>query len=77
MVLIYSTSFCADCWRVKKALETLQVSYREVDINRDEDGYDDLVRLSPGRPRVPTVVLLDGTVLVEPDVVTIAERLGV
>jgi glutaredoxin len=76
MVLIYSTSFCSDCWRIKKALESLQVPYREVDINQDEEGYDDLVRLSPGRPRVPTVVLHDGTVLIEPDVVTIAERLA-
>lgn len=77
MVLIYSTAFCADCWRIKKALEALQVQYREIDINHDEEGYDDLVRLAPGRPRVPTVVLLDGTVLVEPDIVTITERLSV
>jgi glutaredoxin len=76
MVLIYSTTFCADCWRVKKVLEALRVPYREIDINLDEEGYDDLVRLSPGRPRVPTVVLLDGTVLVEPNVTTIAERLS-
>jgi mycoredoxin len=76
MVLIYSTAFCADCWRVKKALETLRVPYREIDINIDEEGYDDLIRLSPGRPRVPTVVLRDGTVLVEPDVTMLAERLN-
>ena len=76
MVLIYSTAFCADCWRIKAALDALQVPYREIDINRDEDGYDDLLHLAPGRPHVPTVVLPDGTVLVEPDVVTVTARLG-
>lgn len=75
MVLVYSTAFCADCWRVKKALEALQVPYRAIDINQDEEGYDDLLRLVPGRPRVPTVVLEDGTVLVEPDIPTLAATL--
>ncbi len=76
MVLIYTTSLCADCWRLKKVLEALQVPYQAIDINLDEEGYDDLLRLSPGPPRVPTVVLADGTVLVEPDVVTMAARLS-
>jgi glutaredoxin len=75
MVLIYTTAFCADCWRVKKALEALQVPFREIDINRDEEGYDDLLRLLPGRPHVPTVVLADGTVLVEPDVTTLTAHI--
>jgi mycoredoxin len=77
MVLIYSTSFCADCWRIKSALDALNVPYRLIDINRDEDGYDDLVRLAPGPLRVPTVVLPDGTVLVEPDVVSLLAQLKV
>jgi glutaredoxin len=72
---VYTTAFCADCFRVKKALEALQAPYREIDINRDEEGYDDLLRLSADRPRVPTVVLADGTVLVEPDPVTLTRRL--
>ena len=76
MVLIYSTAFCADCWRIKQALEALQVPYREIDINQDEEGYDDLLHLAPGRPRVRTLVLPDGTVLVEPSVVTVTERLA-
>jgi glutaredoxin len=76
MVLIYSTAFCADCWRVKQALEVLQVPYRAIDINQDEEGYDDLLRLTPGHPRVPTVVLEDGTVLVEPDILALAAKLS-
>lgn len=76
MVLIYSTEFCADCWRIKAALDALRVPYREIDINRDEEGYDDLLQLAPGRPHVPTVVLPDGSVLVEPDVVTLTKRLS-
>jgi mycoredoxin len=76
MVLIYSTTFCADCWRIKKVLEALKVPYREIDINLDEEGYDDLVRLSQGKLRVPTVILPDGTVLVEPAVAAVAERLS-
>ena len=41
----------------------------------DEEDYDDLLRLAPGRPHVPTVVLTDGTVLVEPDVTTLTAHL--
>jgi len=76
MVLIYSTSFCADCWRIKKVLEALRVPYREININRDEEGYDDLVHSSQGKLRVPTVILPDGTVMIEPDVAVVAERLS-
>jgi glutaredoxin len=75
MVLVYTTAFCADCWRVKKVLESLGVAYQALDINGDEDAYDDLMRLSAASPRVPTVVLPSGEVLVEPDAATLTARL--
>ena len=76
MAVIYWTEFCGPGMRINFDLFALRVPYREIDINRDEEGYDDLLHLAPGRPHVPTVVLPDGTVLVEPDVLTVTARVG-
>ena len=70
-IAVYTTSLCADCARVKHILNRLQISFVEHNIHLDEDAYDDLLRLSPGPPRVPTLVMPDGSVLIEPDNLTL------
>lgn len=75
-ILVYSTNLCADCARVKHLLSRFHAPYIEHNILLDEDAYDDLLRLSPGRSRVPTLVMPDGTVLVEPDNATLYARLA-
>ena len=44
-VIIYTTSFCPDCWRVKKVLELLEVPFEERDINLDETAAAEMSRV--------------------------------
>lgn len=73
-LILYTTSLCPDCWRVKTVLRKLAVAFEEVDILTDDEGRDEMVRRS-GQRHVPTLLFPDGTLLVEPDNLTLLERL--
>lgn len=73
--LIYTTSLCADCWRVKTVLRKLGAPFVEVDILVTPEQGEEMVRRS-GQHRVPTLILPDGVVLVEPDNLTLVTRLA-
>ncbi len=73
-IVLYTTTLCPDCWRVKSVLRKLGVAYVEVDILKDPEGGEEMVRRS-GQRHVPTLVLPDGSVLVEPDNLTLVEAI--
>lgn len=72
-LLLYTTSLCPDCWRVKTVLSKLGVAYQEIDILQDAEGAEEMVRRS-GQRHVPTLILPDGAVLVEPDNLTLLQK---
>ena len=65
-VVIYGTSWCGDCRRVKKVLERRGVDYAWVDVERKKGAREEMLRLNGGDRRVPTLLLPDGSVLVDP-----------
>lgn len=74
-IVLYTTTLCPDCWRVKSVLRKLGVAYVEVDILKDPEGGEEMVRRS-GQRHVPTLVLPTGVVLVEPDNLTLIEKVA-
>ena len=74
-LVLYTTTLCPDCWRVKSVLSKLGVAYVEVDILKDPEGGEEMVRRS-GQRHVPTLVLPDGSMLVEPDNLTLIETVA-
>ncbi|MBE2236624.1 MAG: glutaredoxin family protein [Caldilineaceae bacterium] len=72
-LLLYTTSLCPDCWRVKTVLSKLGVAYQEIDILKDAEGAEEMLRRS-GQRHVPTLILADGSVLVEPDNLTLLQK---
>lgn len=72
---LYTTTLCPDCWRVKTVLRTLDVPFREIDILTDLEGGEEMVRRS-GQRHAPTLVFADGSILVEPDNLTLLTRLA-
>ncbi|MFO7633679.1 MAG: glutaredoxin domain-containing protein [Caldilinea sp.] len=72
---LYTTSFCPDCWRVKAVLRKLDVPFREIDILTDPDGDEEMVRRS-GQRHVPTLIFSDGSILVEPDNLTLLKQVA-
>lgn len=65
-IVLYATSWCSDCRRAKRVFAALNVPYREVDIEENEEAAALVLRINRGSRSVPTIVFPDGSVLVEP-----------
>ncbi len=65
-LVMYGTMWCGDCRRAKKVLERRGVGYTWVDVEKTKGARDEMLCLSGGDQRVPTLLLPDGSVLVEP-----------
>lgn len=65
-ITVYSTSWCGDCKVAKAVLDRRGITYRWVDIDREPEAIEAVLRLNGGYRTVPTIVFPDGRVLVEP-----------
>jgi mycoredoxin len=65
-IIVYGTSWCGDSRRCRNVLTSLGVSYQWIDIDKDKQGETYVREVNKGNRSIPTVVLPDGTVLVEP-----------
>lgn len=74
-MVIYGTSWCGDCRRAKKALERRGVDYAWVDVEKTKGARDEMLRLNGGDRRVPTLLLADGSVMVDPGTPELNARL--
>ena len=72
---MYTTSWCSACWRAKQVMNSMQVSYTEVDIGEDEEATELVIRLNRGYQSVPTIIFPDGSVLTEPDTLELMSKL--
>ena len=61
---------------VKDFLARSQIPYKWLDIERDSDAKQLVESISEGRPRLPVLFFPDGTSLVDPDLRTLADRVG-
>jgi ubiquinone/menaquinone biosynthesis C-methylase UbiE/glutaredoxin len=64
---MYSTPWCGDCWRAKRWFTAHGIPYEEINIDRDPEAAAYVLRVNGGMRSVPTIILPDGSVLVEPD----------
>ena len=76
-IIVYSTVWCPDCRRTKLFLEKHQVAYENIDIEQEPEAVKTVERINQGMRRVPTIVLPDGSILVEPSNLQLAEKLGI
>lgn len=74
-IVMYTTEWCSDCWRAKQVMDSMQVSYTEVNISEDEDAVELVMRLNGGNRSVPTIVFPDGSVMTEPPTAVLVEKL--
>jgi len=65
-VVVYSTTWCPDCRRAKKFFDKKKVPYIDVDIEKDEQGRDFIMKVNGGARTVPTIIFPDGKKLLEP-----------
>jgi mycoredoxin len=54
-VIMYTTSWCPDCWRAKHFLKARGVPYREVNIEKDDSAEEIVLKANNGLRKVPTL----------------------
>lgn len=75
-ITVYGAPWCPDCKRAKQFFSEHRVAYDWVDIEADRTALAHVEELQHGGRSIPTIVLGDGTVLVEPSNEDLAHRLG-
>jgi len=73
---VYTTRWCGDCLMAKAVLDRAGVEYDEIDIESDPDAAATVQAINGGYMSVPTLVLPDGQVLVEPGRQELLSALG-
>lgn len=63
---VYTTQTCGQCASLKAWLTREMISYREIQIEDDPDARRVVREAAGGYMSVPTVILPDGRVLIEP-----------
>ena len=75
-IRMYSTAWCGDCRRAKSFLESKDIAYEEIDIERDPAAAELVMQHNEGKRRVPTFDI-DGDFYGNPRIDRLAEVLGV
>ena len=75
-LIMYTTPWCGFCRNLKKQLARDGIEMAEVDIEQDPAAAEFVMSVNGGNQTVPTVVLPDGTTLVNPSATQVRERLA-
>jgi mycoredoxin len=73
---MYTTTWCGYCVRLKTALKAAGITWKEVDIERDEDAAQFVMSVNGGNQTVPTVKFPDGSALTNPSIKDVKAKLG-
>ena len=75
-LIMYTTPWCGFCRNLKKQLARDGIEMAEVDIEQDPAAAEFVMSVNGGNQTVPTIVLPDGTTLVNPSTAQVRERLA-
>ncbi len=71
-IVMYTTTWCSDCDRVKRFLKGRGIGYHEINIDEDDTAEDFVVRVNRGYRSVPTLDI-EGTTVTEPSIKQLLE----
>lgn len=74
---LYGTSWCGDTRRARVFLETNQIPFEWIDIDKDPEAAKLVEKINNGYRSVPTLVFPDGSTLTEPSSAELKEKLGI
>ena len=75
-IRVAGTQWSASSHNVKEFLSRSQIPYQWLDIERDTQARALVEKSSDERPRLPTLFFPDGSLLVDPDLRTLADKVG-
>lgn len=67
-VTVFSAPWCGFCTQLKRQFERFGIPYRDVDIDQDSTAEKLAAEANGGAWLIPTVVLPDGSTLVNPGI---------
>jgi glutaredoxin-like protein len=76
-ITVYGTNWCGDCRRTRKFLDFHQIAYEWIDIDANPVAEKFVLETNRGMRSVPTLIFEDGSILVEPSNLRLAEKLGI
>ncbi len=74
-LVMYSTTWCGYCVRLKHFMDREGIAYREVNIEHDDDAAEFVRSVNRGNQTVPTVLFPDGTAVTNPSPAQVRELL--
>jgi mycoredoxin len=75
-LIMYTTSWCGYCVRLKHGLARAGVSFTEVNIEQDDSAAERVMQVNGGNQTVPTLEFSDGSALTNPTVQQVQEKLA-
>jgi mycoredoxin len=74
--IMYTTSWCGYCYRLKRQLQRAGIGVTEIDIERHPNAAAVVEQLNDGDQTVPTVLFPDGSSLTNPSIREVAAKLN-
>lgn len=76
LIKLYGTTWCGDTRRARSVLDQNGIPYEWIDIDQDLEGRKFVETTNRGFRSVPTLVFVDGSILVEPSEFTLRKKLA-
>jgi mycoredoxin len=74
--VMYSTSWCGYCKRLKSQLADLGVTFEEINIEEVEGTAEIVEKVNGGNRTVPTLVFSDGAAMTNPSAKQVVDKLA-
>ncbi|MBU6214051.1 MAG: mycoredoxin [Actinomycetales bacterium] len=75
-LIMYSTTWCGYCTRLKSQLDRAGIAYTVVDIEHDDLAAEWVATANAGNRTVPTLRFEDGSALTNPSVIEVQAHLA-
>lgn len=75
-VIMYTTTWCGYCKRLKRMMQDDGINFVEVDIETTPGTAEIVEKVNNGNQTVPTLVFTDGTAMTNPSLVKVKEKLA-
>jgi len=66
-IILYGADWCPDCRKSKNFLNDNKVNYQYIDIDKNEWSIPIITKINNGKRKIPTIIINDDIVLVEPE----------
>jgi mycoredoxin len=74
--VMFSTDWCGYCKRLKSQLDENGITFREINVEQEEQYAPFIEKVNGGNRVVPTLLFSDGQSLTNPSVIAVKEKLA-